>query len=77
MKKKKFSTSFLLPKNGFFIGMGSVLNLGGNYFDYNTSNSELEADKKALFSDWWNIGNDIDLTLKDMSKDQKNSKTRR
>jgi hypothetical protein len=52
MKMKKFSSDFLLPRNNFFVGMGSVLNLGGNYFEYNTSKSDIEADKKALSSDW-------------------------
>lgn len=75
MKKKKFSTSFLLPKNDFFIGMGSVLNIGGNYFEYNTSKSEEEADKKALFSDWWNVGNDIDSILKNTLKENNSEKT--
>ncbi|MBP5983573.1 MAG: hypothetical protein KA734_07615 [Fluviicola sp.] len=74
MKKKTFSTNFLLPKNNFFIGMGSVLNLGGNYFNYKTSNSEVEADKKALFSDWWNVGNDIDSILKNTLKDKYSKK---
>jgi hypothetical protein len=63
MKKKKFSSDFLLPRNNFFVGMGSVLNLGGNYFEYNTSKSDIEADKKALSSDWWNVGNDIKTAL--------------
>ncbi len=60
---KKFSSDFLLPRNNFFVGMGSVLNLGGNYFEYNTSKSDIEADKKALSSDWQNVGNDIKTAL--------------
>jgi hypothetical protein len=70
MKKNRFRTDFLLPKNNFFIGMGSVLNLKGNYFEYNTSKSDLEADRNALFSDWWNVGNDMDTVL----QNTKNSK---
>lgn len=77
MKKKKFSTDFLLPKNNFFVGMGSVLNLAGNYFEYNTSSSEVEADKKALYSDWWNVGNDIDSIMKNTLKDKKSEKISR
>ena len=39
MKKRKtiFKTDFLLPKNNFFVGLGSVLNIAGSYFDYNYS----------------------------------------
>lgn len=41
MKKRKtiFKTDFLLPKNNFFVGLGSVLNIAGSYFDYNYSKS--------------------------------------
>jgi len=58
-EKDIFGTDFLLQKNNFLIGFGSVLNLAGNYFDYNYSRSSLEADQKAMMSDWSNVGNDI------------------
>lgn len=61
MKKRKlrYKTDFLLPKNNFWVGMGSVLNLAGSYFEYNYSKSDREADLKALSSDWDNVGEDI------------------
>lgn len=61
MKKRKtiFKTDFLLPKNNFFVGLGSVLNIAGSYFDYNYSKSAAEADRKALVSDWANVGDDF------------------
>ncbi len=61
MKKRtiKYKTDYLLPKNNFLVGMGSILNLAGSYFEYNYSKSEKEADLKALISDWNNTGNDI------------------
>jgi len=61
MKKRniKYRTSHLLPKNNFWVGMGSVLNLAGSYFDYNYSKTEKEADFRAIMSDWENIGDDI------------------
>lgn len=61
MKKRnvRYRTDFLLPKNNFWIGMGSILNLAGSYFEYNYSRSENEADLKALISDWDNVGGDI------------------
>ena len=39
--------------------MGSVFNLAGNYFEYNTSETDFKADRKALISDWGVIGLDI------------------
>lgn len=61
MKKRivKYRTDYLLPKNNFWVGMGSTLNLAGSYFEYNYSKSEMEADLKALASDWGNVGEDI------------------
>lgn len=66
MKKirKIYSTDFLLPKNNFLVGLGSVLNLSEAYFEYNYSKSDIEADFKALYSDWQNIGNDIEKSTR-------------
>jgi len=67
MKKRnvRYRTDFLLPKNNFLVGMGSILNLAGSYFEYNYSRSEREADLKALTSDWDNVGEDIKKAKKD------------
>ncbi|MGV4413302.1 hypothetical protein [Chryseobacterium sp. T1] len=65
-------TDFLLPNNDFIIGLGSVLNLLGSYFEYNYSNSSKEADFKALESDWQNVGEDIRVSLKKVKKANKN-----
>ena len=70
-KKKQYKTDFLLPKNNFLIGIGSVLNITGSYFDYNYSNSDMEADFIALTSDWHNIGNDIRKSKEKFEKDNK------
>lgn len=59
MRKNKFRTDFLLQKNNFLIGLGSVLSIEGNYFEFNKSKSSQDADIKALKSDWYNIGEDI------------------
>lgn len=61
MKKRniRYRTDHLLPKNNFWVGMGSILNLAGSYFEYNYTKSEKEADFRALTSDWENVGEDI------------------
>lgn len=60
---KVMKTSFLLPKGGFLVGMGSVFNIAGNYFRYNSSESAEVADYKALCSDWSNVGSDIEVSM--------------
>jgi hypothetical protein len=52
-------TDFLTATSTFVIGMGSVLNLGGNHFSYNGSASPEEADQVAIASDWAIIGQDV------------------
>jgi hypothetical protein len=52
-------TDFLFSTTSFIIGLGSFINIGGNYFDYNTSKNYLESDRIAISMDWKIIGNDI------------------
>ena len=60
MKKIQiFRSDFLFPDTDFITGMGSVLNIAGSYFEFDTSKSENIADQKALRSDWGVIGQDI------------------
>lgn len=58
-RASSYCTDYLFSQNGFLIGMGSVLNVAGNYFEYNYSESGSEADARALASDWGAIGQDI------------------
>lgn len=70
-RRLKYKTNFLLPKNDFLVGLGSVLNIAGSYFEYNYSESEKEADLKAMYSDWENIGNDIRKSTEKFEKENK------
>lgn len=52
-------TDFLFPRMSWIIGTGSVINLAGTYYSYNFSGSEVEADGRAVFSDWSMVGEDL------------------
>lgn len=70
MKIKKSST--VLPSNSFWVGVGSIFNISGKYFDYNTSKTGREADVKALRRDWEMVGEDIkeaERKIKEENKD--------
>jgi hypothetical protein len=67
---KKYVTDFLFPENSFITGMGSLLNISGNYFIYNYSDDGAEADWKALKSDWGTIGQDFDSVINKTSPDK-------
>lgn len=70
-----YKTDFLTPKSSFLSGVGSVLNIGGNYFDYNNSTSDDEADEKAISMDWKIVGSDIFNSMrKVVSKSSKSHK---
>ncbi len=60
LSNRRYKTGFLFPDTNFWIGMGSILNIAGDYFTFNTSESGQEADGKALESDWAIIGQDIE-----------------
>jgi len=63
-----YQTDFLTA-NSFVIGIGSVFNLAGNYFDYNYSTSPEEADEIAIASDWHIIGEDIKQAISGYEKE--------
>lgn len=67
MSKKNYRFDSLFPRTSFLIGAGSVFNLAGNYFQFNTSVNDEKADFKAIESDWGSIGKDLsDIVLKDV-----------
>ena len=70
-RRPRYRTNFLLPRNNFLVGLGSVLNIAGAYFDYNYSKSEKEADFKAMESDWQNVGDDFRMSKEKFEKDNK------
>lgn len=58
-------SDFLFVTPTFLLGAASVLDIGGTLIEYNTSKSELEADTKAIRSDWQMVGQDICKALID------------
>ncbi len=62
-KINKYKTNILFPRTSSIIGMGSIFNIAGNYFDFNYSTSGAEADAKAIESDWAMIGEDIEESI--------------
>lgn len=57
-------TDYLFPSPSFLIGVGSIFNICGNYFEYNLSETDLQADLRALLSDWLVIRKDFELAEK-------------
>ena len=72
-KKNMYQTDFLTA-NSFVIGMGSVFNLAGNYFEYNYSRTPEEADEIAIASDWQIIGEDIKQAISGYEKENQTTR---
>jgi hypothetical protein len=68
-KIKKYKTNFLVPNTSFLIGMGSIMNIQGNYFDFNYSDTLEEADSKAIENDWGVVGNDLRRAINKLIKE--------
>ena len=58
-KQKRYISSFLFSTPSFLSGAGTVINLAGNYYAFNSSDSGFEADEKAIENDFRMIGQDI------------------
>lgn len=67
-KNKNYRSDFLFTIPSFLIGMGSVLNVAGNYFPFNYAKNDKHADGKAIASDWGVVGNDIETASFDIQE---------
>lgn len=66
-KKKAYPRDYIFVTPSFLMGMGSVLNISGNYFPFSEASSPEEADLRAIASDWGVIGNDIRIATEDVA----------
>ena len=58
--RKGYKFNRFFPRSNFTIGMGSVLNIAGNYFDFKYATTAQDEDMTAIASDWFFIGEDIE-----------------
>jgi len=71
MYRKKAVTNLLCPKPSFILGLATVLNIKGSFFDFNYSDSEEEADFNALKSDWAMVGQDLFNSMESVKKEMR------
>jgi hypothetical protein len=55
----KIKSDFLFAQPSFASGAARVLDLWGQFDDYNRSETTLEADARAIASDWLMVGQDL------------------
>lgn len=58
-KINQFNTDFLFSTPSYLEGAASAFNLAGGFYDYNRSETENDADCKAITNDFNIIGSDL------------------
>jgi hypothetical protein len=59
----------LYAQPSFESGAARLVDLGGVFDKYNKSDSERQADTRALGSDWATVGADIEVAMEQTTKD--------
>lgn len=67
MERKSY-TYYLFARPSFIEGVGRIFDFGNSLNKYNDSESENEADAKALYSDWVTVGNDMSTAMEDYGR---------
>jgi len=62
-KRMGNDTTYLMATPSFLTGMASAMNLAGNFYRFNFSRTDAEADVRALRSDFNAVGNDLRVAL--------------
>lgn len=70
-KQKRYSTDFLFSTPTLLSGAGTVINLAGNFYEFNTSERDFEADEKAIENDFRMVGQDIYDIIEKIKEDKK------
>ena len=70
-KQKRYTSGFLFSTPSFLSGAGTVINLAGNFYEFNSSDSGFEADEKAIENDFRMIGQDICDVIENIKEDKK------
>jgi hypothetical protein len=65
----KYCSDILFSTPSFVKGMGTVINIWGNYFSFNYSQTPEEADRRALACDWRMVGQDIRNAMEKISQE--------
>lgn len=64
----------LFAQPSFMSGAARLVDLGGVFDKYNQSQTEAEADSRALASDWLSVGNNLRDALQKMSRELQSSR---
>ncbi len=58
----------LFAQPSFLSGAARVLDLGGTFDEYNSSDTPEEADARALWGDWKVVGENLGIAIEEVTK---------
>jgi hypothetical protein len=61
----KLKTTFSISTPGYVSGAARLLDLYGQFDEYDSSANDREADARALYSDWSMVGGDIEIAIEE------------
>ncbi len=70
-KQKRYTTGFLFSTPSYLSGAGTVINLAGNFYEFNSSETGFEADEMAIQNDFRTIGQDFYSVIDKIKEDKK------
>ena len=70
MGKLNDDTCFLFADPSFLSGIAAVMDITGSLVVYNRSESGLEADERAIASDWAIVGSHISAAAESLEKEK-------
>ncbi len=71
-KHKILTTGFLFGTPSFLSGFGTAINLAGNFYEFNFSETGFEADEMAIANDFKMVGQDFFSVIEGNNKDYRN-----
>jgi hypothetical protein len=66
---RAFHSDFLVAQPSFAAGVARLMDFGCSFDGYNISSSELQADTRAIASDWFNVGLDIVTSIMQFNRE--------
>jgi hypothetical protein len=69
-KQMRYTTGFLFSTPSFLSGAGTVINLAGNFYEFNSVDTGFEADEMAIQNDFSMVGQDICDVMEKIKEDK-------
>jgi hypothetical protein len=68
VKARRTNSDFLFARPSFISGVARLVDFGAAFDAYNTSNTPDQADARAMFSDWYSVGDDISAAIREIQE---------